>query len=155
MRKKVASVKQRMLARFAGRARRAARLHGRVDVLITSSAEMRSLNLRFRGNRKPTDVLSFPSPSGKSQTVAGDIAISADIAATNAKRLGHSVADELKILILHGVLHLAGYDHETDNGRMARKERKLRRELRLPESLIERAGRSASPSNIRADRRAR
>jgi len=139
MRKKVASVNQRMLARFAGSARRAAGLRGRVDVLITTSTEMRKLNLRFRGADQPTDVLSFPAQRAATHKTAGDVAISADIAAANAARLGHSVGDELKVLVLHGILHLAGYDHESDNGRMARKERSLRRELRLPESLIERA----------------
>ena len=146
MRKKIASVKGSTLARFAARARRAARLHGRVDVLITSSRKMRELNSRFCGKDKPTDVLSFPAQTADKQTSVGDIAVSAEIAAANAKRLGHSVADELKILILHGVLHLAGYDHATDNGRMARKERKLRRELRLPDALIERSARPSAPS---------
>ncbi|HYN15247.1 MAG TPA: rRNA maturation RNase YbeY, partial [Terriglobales bacterium] len=68
----------------------------------------------------------------------GDIAISAEFGARNARRLGHSPADELKILILHGLLHLAGYDHETDGGAMARKEARLRRALGLPTALIER-----------------
>jgi probable rRNA maturation factor len=150
MRKRLASVNPRMLAQFAGSARRAAGLHGRVDVLITSSTEMRGLNLRFRGKDAPTDVLSFPSQSDATPSAAGDIAISADIARANAARLGHSVGDEIKVLILHGVLHLAGYDHETDGGRMARKERKLRRELRLPESLIERTVRKPSRTGLRS-----
>jgi hypothetical protein len=64
--------------------------------------------------------------------------ISADIAADNAVRLGHSLNDELKVLALHGLLHLSGYDHETDNGKMARREARLRKELGLPVSLIER-----------------
>jgi probable rRNA maturation factor len=70
---------------------------------------------------------------------AGDIAISAEIAANNARSLGHTAAEEIKILVLHGILHLRGYDHERDDGRMARREEKLRRELRLPIGLIERA----------------
>jgi len=70
--------------------------------------------------------------------LAGDIAISAEMAARNAAPLRHSTADEVKILILHGMLHLAGFDHERDNGEMARRETKLRRELRLPAALIER-----------------
>jgi probable rRNA maturation factor len=73
----------------------------------------------------------------KSKT-AGDVAISADIALENSIQLGHSVAQEVKILALHGILHLAGFDHERDNGQMARKEAKLRRALRLPAALIER-----------------
>jgi probable rRNA maturation factor len=100
---------------------------------------MRVLNRRFGGQDKPTDVLSFPalaqSERGK---FAGDIAVCADIAARSAMRLGHSAVKEVKILTLHGVLHLAGYDHESDNGRMARKESQLRRELGLPTGLIER-----------------
>ena len=71
--------------------------------------------------------------------MAGDIAVSAEIAAVYARRLGHSLADELKVLILHGLLHLAGYDHETDDGEMEQEEARLRSELRLPPSLIQRA----------------
>jgi probable rRNA maturation factor len=70
--------------------------------------------------------------------VAGEVAVSADIARDNARRLGHSVADEVKILVLHGILHLAGFDHEHDNGEMARKESRLRRQLKLEAGLIER-----------------
>jgi len=112
-----------------------------VNVLVTSSAELRSFNQRFRGANKTTDVLSFPAlPVTRRQAkrVAGDVAISADIARENARRLGHSVADEVKILTLHGMLHLAGYDHERDNGEMARKESRLRRQLKLEGGLIER-----------------
>ena len=112
-----------------------------VNVLVTSSTELRVLNRRFRGADKPTDVLSFPSPPAdrdKMKNVAGEVAISADIARKNATRLGHSVADEVKILVLHGILHLAGYDHEHDNGEMARKEISLRQQLRLEAGLIER-----------------
>ena len=92
------------------------RLRGDVSIRITSSREMRELNRRFRKKNKPTDVLSFPSNLPK---WAGDIAISAEIAASNAAELGHSTETELKILILHGLLHLAGYDHETDRWRNA------------------------------------
>ncbi len=102
---------------------------------------MRSLNRQFRAKDTPTDVLSFPSPSlppNKPAPTAGDIAISVDIAAQNAGKLGHSTAEEVKILVLHGILHLAGFDHERDNGEMARKEARLRRTLGLPLALIER-----------------
>lgn len=109
-------------------------------MLVTSSREMRRLNQRFRQNDTPTDVLSFPAISAGGNGFAGDIAISADIAAENAQRLGHSAAAEIKILALHGVLHLAGYDHERDHGRMAGKEARLRRILALPVALIERNG---------------
>src|SRR5262249_2063607 len=103
-------------------------LKGIVNVLVTSSAEMRSLNRQFRNQNKATDVLSFPHAASdfKKPGLAGDIAISADIAVQNAILLGHSAADEVKILALHGVLHLAGFDHERDNGEMARKELQLR-----------------------------
>jgi len=131
---KARGVSARVLEQFAARAQRAAGVRGEMGVLITSSAELRRLNLRFRGKNEVTDVLSFPSADGS----AGDIAISAEVAALNAHRLGHSPADELKILILHGLLHLAGYDHETDGGEMARKEARLRRVLGLPTALIER-----------------
>jgi len=133
---KVRGVSARALGQFAARAQRAAGVRGEVDVLVTSSAALRRLNRRFRGKNAATDVLSFPSADG----TAGDLAISAEIAARNARRLRHSAADELKILILHGLLHLAGYDHETDAGEMARKEARLRRALGLPVALIERAG---------------
>jgi probable rRNA maturation factor len=146
LQKKVAGVSERGLERFVLRARRAAGLRGRVNVLVTSSAAVRSLNRTFRSHDKATDVLSFPSafPSAGSRTavpLVGEIAISADIAVQNAMRLGHSAAEEIKILALHGMLHLAGFDHERDNGEMARQEEKLRRALRLPAALIERAGR--------------
>ena len=101
---------------------------------------MRGLNSQFRDNNRATDVLSFPAEGrvrGKAQ-LAGEIAISADIAVQNAARLGHSAALEIKVLVLHGILHLAGFDHERDNGEMARKEAKLRQELNLPVALIER-----------------
>ncbi len=135
---KVQGVSARALGQFAVRARRAAGVRGEVDVLVTSSAELRRLNRRFRGKNAATDVLSFPSANG----TAGDIALSAEVGARNARRLGHSASDELKILILHGLLHLAGYDHETDAGEMARKEARLRRALGLPVALIERTGNS-------------
>jgi probable rRNA maturation factor len=119
--------------RFARRAQTLARVKGEVDILIASNTRLRDLNRRFRHKNKPTDVLSFPRPSG------GDIAISAQIALDNARHFGHSLASELKILVLHGMLHLAGYDHESDNGRMARAEARLRSQLKLPASLIDRS----------------
>ena len=127
------------LARFVTRARRAAGVRGGVNVLVTSSAEMKVLNRRFRGKDAATDVLSFPSDADHANKLAGEIAISADIATENARKLGHPPGIEVKILALHGILHLRGYDHDRDNGRMARREQELRRELRLPAGLIERA----------------
>jgi probable rRNA maturation factor len=133
------------MARFVARARRAARLRRTVNVLVTSSQELRSLNRRFRGKNHPTDVLSFPAVGAAVNGFAGDVAISAEIAAKSALQLGHSTAEEVKILVIHGVLHLAGYDHERDNGEMARKENRLRRSLGLPVGLIERQGPGLKP----------
>lgn len=147
LQKRVAGLSEEALNRFVLRARRAVLLKGTVNVLVTSTAEVRSLNRQFRDQNKATDVLSFPSSlpaKGKAAPLAGDIAISADIAARNAAAFGHSAADEVRILTLHGLLHLAGFDHERDNGEMARKELKLRRELGLPNGLIERAARKTA-----------
>jgi probable rRNA maturation factor len=129
-------VRTRALALFAGRARRALRLRRDICIFITSNEKSRELNRRHRRKNQPTDVLSFPSDAPES---AGDIAISAEIAAANARNLGHSVEIELKILILHGMLHLAGYDHETDDGEMLAREAALRSGFNLPVGLIERA----------------
>lgn len=160
--KKVAGLSEQSLSRFVLRARRAAHLSGTVNVLLTSSATMRSLNLRFRGKNRATDVLSFPAAPGlrtnrKGAPLAGEIAISADIALQNAIRLEHSPALEVKVLALHGILHLAGYDHERDNGEMARKEGSLRRKLRLPSALIERghSKNGASLASLRVSTRLR
>ena len=139
--KRVTDLTELALSRFVARARRAAGLKGLVNVLLTSSAEMKSLNRRFRGKDKPTDVLSFPAEPDTQKQFAGEIAISAEIAAHNAWALRHSPAEEVKILVLHGVLHLRGYDHECDNGQMARREEQLRAKLHLPLVLIERTGR--------------
>lgn len=146
--KKVVGLSEASLERFLLRARRAARLRGGVDVLVTGNSAMRALNLRFRGKNKPTDVLSFPAGQAASdhgRSFAGEIAISADFAARNALRLGHSAAAEVKVLALHGILHLAGMDHERDNGAMARKEASLGNLLSLPASLTERVPKPASP----------
>ena len=145
LRKQVAGLTDTALAKFVSRASRAVGLRGVVNVLVTGNRELRALNRRFRGKDKPTDVLSFaPEPfiseSALINRLAGDIAISAEIAKQNARRLDHSAAQEIKILTLHGVLHLAGYDHECDEGAMARKETALRQSLGLPVGLIERNG---------------
>jgi len=137
LQKAVSGLSKEGMELFLRRAKRAVKLRGEVNVLITGSAEMQSLNRRFRGKDKPTDVLSFPSTPDQRQ-FAGEIAISARIAAENARRLKHPTADEIKVLILHGLLHLAGYDHEHDNGTMARREAFLRAKLALPVALIER-----------------
>jgi probable rRNA maturation factor len=106
---------------------------GQVTCLITDDAQVRVLNRQFRGQDCPTDVLSFPA-----EERGGEIAISLDTAARQAAELGHGVEQELQILMLHGLLHLAGMDHETDAGQMARAETKWRRRLGLVAGLIER-----------------
>ena len=113
LQKKVVGLSEESLSRFVTRARRESRLRGRVNVLVTGSAAMRTLNARFRGKNKSTDVLSFPSEQAISRGragFAGEIAISADIAAQNAARLGHSVASEVKVLALHGPGRRALFD---------------------------------------------
>jgi probable rRNA maturation factor len=122
---------------FLRAAQRVVGIRGEVNVLITSDDKMRRLNRDFRGKDKATDVLSFPA--AQNWKVAGDIAISRDIARENARALGHSLTTEVKILLLHGLLHLAGHDHESDNGEMAALEQELRAKLKLPTGLIERA----------------
>lgn len=133
------------LESFVEKAARAAGLRGRVTVLITSNAKIRRLNSRFRGQDSPTDVLSFPA-GAPAPGLSGDIAVSLDMAARNARELGHSLAEETRILILHGILHLAGYDHENDRGEMQEKEASLRRKLGLPTGLIERTRPPGSPA---------
>ena len=103
--------------------------------LVTTDAELRRLNREFRGKDYATDVLSFPSIG----TDAGEIAISWDRAEAQAGDLGHGVDEELRILMLHGALHLMGMDHETDNGEMRRAEARWRKKFGLPAGLIERA----------------
>lgn len=105
-----------------------------VTCLIATDAELEKLNQKFRGKSYATDVLSFPPD---------DIAISFDRAAAQAAELGHAVEDELRILMLHGLLHLAGMDHETDDGAMKRTEARWRKRLGLPSGLIERVKASA------------
>lgn len=148
LQKRVVGLTPLAMDRFVARARRAAGLRAAVNVLITSNDELRELNRRFRGKDQATDVLSFPASPGVKPRYSGDIAISAEIAAQNARALGHTVAEEIKILALHGILHLRGYDHESDNGKMARREEKLRRELRLPVGLIQRSAQPRSRRRI-------
>jgi probable rRNA maturation factor len=126
------------LTRFLNRARSGVGLEGEVDVLLADDVTLRRLNRAFRGKNKPTDVLSFPAPEEVSETHAGDLAVSLETAARQAAAYGHDLRDEVRILLLHGLLHLSGLDHETDDGEMAAREAELRRELRLPTSLIER-----------------
>jgi probable rRNA maturation factor len=113
------------------------------SVCFITDSEMKRLNTVYRKKRKTTDVLSFPSverPKPKALEGAatvlrgeflGDIAISPAVARRNGKRFGRSMTEEIRILLLHGILHLMGYDHESDRGEMERVEAKLRRRLRL------------------------
>jgi len=126
------------LTRFLNRARAAVGLEGDVDVLLADDATLRRLNKTFRGKNKATDVLSFPAPDEIANDHAGDLAISLETANRQAATYGHSLRDEVRILLLHGLLHLSGLDHEIDNGEMAAREAELRVELGLSNSLIER-----------------
>jgi probable rRNA maturation factor len=126
------------LTSFLNRARLAVGLTGQVEVLLADDPTLRSLNKSFRGKNKPTDVLSFPTPDEIADTHAGDLAISLETAARQAVTYGHSLRDEVRILLLHGLLHLSGLDHETDNGEMAAREATLRSKLKLSNTLIER-----------------
>ena len=132
----------RTLARFLETAQGAVRLKGQVTVLLTTDAAIAKLNKQFRGKNKATDVLSFPTEGplrgSGAEAVAGDLAISVTTALKQAREQGHSLSTEIKVLMLHGVLHLAGYDHEADSGQMARRELVLRAKLKLPQGLIER-----------------
>ena len=109
--------------------------HGSIAIAILPDAAVKKLNRKYRGIDTATDVLSFPGDGDD----LGDIAISRGIAQKQAKLLGHSLAVELRVLALHGLLHLLGYDHDSDNGRMARVEARLRRKARLPPGLIARS----------------
>jgi probable rRNA maturation factor len=137
------------------------RARGAVIIVLISDPRMRALNRTYRGKDYATDVLSFStavSPGGKGGIgrrgrkgafpiqpfqpilpTLGDIVIARGVAKRQARAAGHAELDELRVLALHGLLHLLGYDHEGDNGRMLRVERRLRRKGGLREGLIERA----------------
>jgi probable rRNA maturation factor len=133
------------------------RARGAVTIVLVSDPRMRALNRTYRGKDYATDVLSFPelapSPQPRVQSprlapnpkplaptaFLGDIVIARGVAKRQARAAGHPEPDELRLLALHGLLHLLGYDHERDNGRMRRVERRLRRTGGLREGLIERA----------------
>jgi probable rRNA maturation factor len=104
--------------------------------LITNDNELRTLNKQFLGHDYPTDVLSFPS--GDASIVLGELAISIQRAEAQALEFGHSRVDELRVLMLHGLLHLTGMDHERDSGEMARAEKKWHVRFSLPRPLISR-----------------
>jgi probable rRNA maturation factor len=132
-------VRQRAVERFACKLQHQVAKGRAFDCLIAGDAELRRLNLKFRAKDQATDVLSFPSGKGlPAGSPLGSIAISLQRARVQARAFGHSTGDEIHILMLHGVLHLTGLDHETDAGRMARAEKRWRVRLGLPASLIER-----------------
>jgi probable rRNA maturation factor len=151
------------IERFARRLRKDVAKGRAFDILITGDAELRRLNRDFRGQDYATDVLSFPA-AGQAEacptnarrlpslvghasacprplagaSFLGDIAISLGRARAQAREFGHSIEQEIQILMLHGVLHLCGHDHESDSGAMARAEKRWRASLGLPNGLIER-----------------
>lgn len=144
------------LSGFLRRAQAAVGLVGEVDVLLAGDRTLRRLNRTFRGKDKATDVLSFPAcgdAPGAEELAgvhAGDLAISLDTAAKQAKEQGHTLRDEVRVLMLHGLLHLDGMDHEVDDGEMAAREAMLRRELGLKSGLIARVESQRHTSGARA-----
>ena len=118
-----------------------ARARGGVTVAVVHDRRIRALNRRYRGTDSATDVLSFPADEPGQ---LGDIVVALGVARRQAKSARHSLSSEFRVLALHGLLHLLGYDHERDNGEMRRLEQRLRRAGGLREGLIEReAPRSA------------
>jgi probable rRNA maturation factor len=130
-----ADIRPRALGLFARKLESALAKGRAFDCLVTGDAELRKLNREFRGKDYATDVLSFPAAEGPR---LGDLAISAARARAQAHQFGHTTEQEVRILMLHGVLHLLGMDHESDSGEMARTEKRWRARLGLPTSLIER-----------------
>lgn len=131
-----ARVRRTPLKDFAARLQNGVARGAGFECLITGDRELRRLNGEFRRKDYATDVLSFPAagPDG----YLGEIAVSWQRAREQGAEHGHSTEDEIKILMLHGLLHLLGHDHERDGGRMARLERAWRRKLHLSRGLIER-----------------
>jgi probable rRNA maturation factor len=136
-------VRRANLEKFVVRARRALKLRADTFAIrFVTDAEMTRWNRAYRGKNRPTDVLSFPAdgrpghwkkrkPKPLPGTYLGDIAIAPAVALRNSRKFGRTLDDELRILILHGMLHLMGYDHETDRGQMDRREQRLRHALGL------------------------
>ena len=106
-----------------------------VELILTTDEEIKELNKTYRQKDQPTDVLSFPLENIPGMPL-GSIVISIDTAKKGAKEFSHSVEDEIKLLFIHGLLHLLGYDHETDNGEMRAKEEQIIKKFNLPQSLI-------------------
>lgn len=136
-RRKPARLDIRKLEKFAAALRDRVARGKAFHCLITGDAELRRLNCDFLSKDYATDVLSFPSADGAAGL--GDLAISLGRARAQAGEWGHSLETEVQILMLHGVLHLLGMDHESDSGQMRRAETKWRKIFGLPTGLIERA----------------
>ena len=127
-----------------------ARAKGHLTVALVSDARIQGLNRQFRQVDKATDVLSFPADE---PGTLGDVVIARGVARRQARHAGHDFPTELRVLALHGLLHLLGYDHEHDGGRMARAEARLRRKGGLREGLIERAGQAVARRATAGQRR--
>jgi probable rRNA maturation factor len=154
-RRKPARLDLQPLEQFAEALRDRVAKHRPFHCLLTGDAELRRLNHQFLGKNYPTDVLSFPANVAQAlppvrfslsrdtelsvHSHLGDLAISLPRARAQARQHGHDLETEVRILMLHGVLHLLGMDHETDSGEMARAEKKWRKAFDLPGGLIERA----------------
>jgi|SRR5688572_2793722 probable rRNA maturation factor len=123
-----------------------ARARGAVTIALVPDARIRALNRQFRRKDHPTDVLSFPAGE---PGLLGDIVIALGVARRQAAEAGHAFGTELRVLALHGLLHLLGYDHEHDEGQMARLEKRLRTRGGLREGLIERVPGPAAPGSGR------
>lgn len=116
-----------------------------IELIITDNKSMRELNLEYREKDKPTDVLSFPMDAPFTEQSIfgmplGSIVISADFVKEKADEFGHTIQDELSLLFIHGLLHLLGFDHETDDGEMRAREKEIIEVCDLPSSLIVRTG---------------
>jgi len=127
---------KRRLRRFARKLAERVAEGREFSCLITTDRELQRLNRDFLGHDYPTDVLSFPSTNGGT---LGDIAVSVERARAQAREFGHEALDEVRILMLHGLLHLTGMDHERDGGEMEQAEQRWRQEFGLPAGLIARA----------------
>jgi probable rRNA maturation factor len=130
-------LEKRALAKFARALTSEVAARRSFTCLFAGDRELQRLNFTFLNNDCPTDVLSFPSPNHLDSL--GEIAISVERAEAQAREFGHGRLDEIRLLMLHGLLHLVGLDHETDDGRMARAEQLWRAHFGLPQALIARS----------------
>lgn len=106
-----------------------------IELIITINSEIQEINSQNRNINKPTDVLSFPYEE-MPMSPLGSIVISYDFVKQKSEELGHTTSDEISLLFIHGLLHLLGYDHETDNGEMREEEKRIIKKFQLPNSLI-------------------